>query len=417
MTGIVAAGHPLTAEAGAAVLRDGGNAVDAAVAAMLTSWVAEPLLTGPGAGGYMLVAGAGRGAGAAGLLRRGAGAGPRAHGARGAHAGRGVVRRGRADLQLRRGVVRHVRLPRRGVARRWSGGAAMPLADLAAPAAALARAGVRAQRPAGLRVRAARRDPVLDAGGGGRVRARADGCCAEGERFRSTELGDAIELLGAEGSAPFYTGDMAAAVASWLGARGGLLTAEDLASYRAVVRAPVRVALPGALGADEPAAVGGRPLLALALALLDRRPAPPRPMDLVEVMERAQDERTDAFVERPRRDRSSRRGSCRPGWARRRTSRCWTAMGARVQRDVHERRGLGRRRARDGPAREQHHRRGGPQPAGLPRVDGGAADAVDDGADGRAAPAARSSWSWAAPAPTASARRSCRRSSAWSTGT
>src|SRR5690242_20993307 len=57
--GMVAAGHPVTAEAGAQVLRDGGNAVDAAVGAVLASWVAEPLLTGPGAGGYMLVAGAG----------------------------------------------------------------------------------------------------------------------------------------------------------------------------------------------------------------------------------------------------------------------------------------------------------------------------------------------------------------------
>src|ERR1700761_7463927 len=55
--GVVAAGHPLTAEAGARVLRQGGNAVDAAVAAMLTSFVAEPLLTGLGAGGYMIVAG------------------------------------------------------------------------------------------------------------------------------------------------------------------------------------------------------------------------------------------------------------------------------------------------------------------------------------------------------------------------
>src|SRR5271170_6512826 len=57
--GVVAAGHPLTAEAGARVLREGGNAVDAVVAAMLTSFVAEPLLTGLGAGGYMLVAGGG----------------------------------------------------------------------------------------------------------------------------------------------------------------------------------------------------------------------------------------------------------------------------------------------------------------------------------------------------------------------
>ena len=56
--GVVAAGHPLTAEAGARVLREGGNAVDAALGAMLTSFVAEPLLTGLGAGGYMMVAGA-----------------------------------------------------------------------------------------------------------------------------------------------------------------------------------------------------------------------------------------------------------------------------------------------------------------------------------------------------------------------
>src|SRR5438309_3929992 len=58
--GIVAAGHPLTAQAGARVLREGGNAVDAALGAMLTSFVAEPLLTGLGAGGYMLVAGDGQ---------------------------------------------------------------------------------------------------------------------------------------------------------------------------------------------------------------------------------------------------------------------------------------------------------------------------------------------------------------------
>src|SRR5687767_5527957 len=56
MRGVVAAGHPLTAKAGADVLRAGGNAVDGALACMLTSWAAEPILTGPGAGGYMLVA-------------------------------------------------------------------------------------------------------------------------------------------------------------------------------------------------------------------------------------------------------------------------------------------------------------------------------------------------------------------------
>src|ERR687892_2022086 len=55
MGGVVAAGHPLTAEAGAQVLRAGGNAVDAAVGAVLMSFAAESPLTGPGAGGFMLV--------------------------------------------------------------------------------------------------------------------------------------------------------------------------------------------------------------------------------------------------------------------------------------------------------------------------------------------------------------------------
>src|ERR671925_2247362 len=55
MKGVVAAGHPVTAQAGADVLRDGGNAVDAAVACVLMSFVAESPLTGPGAGGFMLL--------------------------------------------------------------------------------------------------------------------------------------------------------------------------------------------------------------------------------------------------------------------------------------------------------------------------------------------------------------------------
>ena len=54
MKGVVAAGHPLTAEAGAKALRAGGNAFDAAVTAVLASFAAESPLTGLGAGGFML---------------------------------------------------------------------------------------------------------------------------------------------------------------------------------------------------------------------------------------------------------------------------------------------------------------------------------------------------------------------------
>src|ERR671929_916723 len=55
MRGAIAAGHRLTAEVGATVLREGGNAVDACIAAALASWVTESPLTGPGGGGFMLV--------------------------------------------------------------------------------------------------------------------------------------------------------------------------------------------------------------------------------------------------------------------------------------------------------------------------------------------------------------------------
>src|SRR3954454_6014165 len=61
MRGVVAAGHPLSAQAGADVLRAGGKAVDAAVACVLMSFVVESPLTGPGAGGFMLVHTAGGG--------------------------------------------------------------------------------------------------------------------------------------------------------------------------------------------------------------------------------------------------------------------------------------------------------------------------------------------------------------------
>ena len=55
MKGAIAAGHPLTARAGAEVLAEGGNAVDACIAAAFASWVTESPLTGPGGGGFLLV--------------------------------------------------------------------------------------------------------------------------------------------------------------------------------------------------------------------------------------------------------------------------------------------------------------------------------------------------------------------------
>ncbi len=59
MKGIIAAGDRLTAEAGAFVLKKGGNAFDAAVAAAFAAPLAEPALTSLGGGGFLLGIGEG----------------------------------------------------------------------------------------------------------------------------------------------------------------------------------------------------------------------------------------------------------------------------------------------------------------------------------------------------------------------
>src|SRR5262249_21900021 len=51
---VVAAGHPETARAGAEAIARGGNAVDGVVGAAYAAAVAEGLLTGPAAGGFLL---------------------------------------------------------------------------------------------------------------------------------------------------------------------------------------------------------------------------------------------------------------------------------------------------------------------------------------------------------------------------
>ena len=113
---------------------------------------------------------------------------------------------------------------------------------------------------------------------------------------RDPALADALERLAAEGPAPFYTGDVAAAVCDWVAERGGLLTRADLAAYATVARAPVRVAYRGQTVLTNPPPSAGGILLAYALALLDRAPAPPSVAAIVDAMEAAQAERTPEFL-------------------------------------------------------------------------------------------------------------------------
>jgi len=295
MRGVVAAGHPLTAEAGAQHLRAGGNAVDAALAAMLTSFVTEPLLTGLGAGGYMLVAAPGRDD----VLLDFFVAAP----------GQGADEAARAPLAP-------VEVSFGDAVQAFNVGAAscgaygtpagvcaaaerfgtVPLAELAAPAVALARDGVEvnAQQAYLFEILA----PITEHTPEARALFMAGGRpLRPGEIHRDPGLGDALERLAAEGPAPFYTGEVADAVVQWIAERGGTITHEDLAAYAAVPREPVRVAYRGREVLTNPPPSAGGTLLAYALALLERSAPPPSPGDLVAAMERTQEERTPAFLE------------------------------------------------------------------------------------------------------------------------
>jgi gamma-glutamyltranspeptidase/glutathione hydrolase len=295
--GVVAAGHPLSAEHGAGVLREGGNAVDAAIGAMLASFACEPLLTGLGAGGYMLVAAPGTDPVLLDFFVEAPGRG--------------------ADLSRRSELV-PISVSFGDAVQVFNIGAAsagcyglpaglcaassrfgrVPLAQLVAPAARLARDGVElnAQQAYVIEILA---DIVTSTPECAALFAPDGNVVRAGDKVLQPELGDALELLGEQGSAPFYSGEVARAIVAWLSERGGTLTAADLAAYEVVDREPVDVAYRSHRVLTNPPPSAGGILIAHALAALgsDDRDEPPDVLRIVEVMERTQRARTPEFLD------------------------------------------------------------------------------------------------------------------------
>jgi gamma-glutamyltranspeptidase/glutathione hydrolase len=299
---VVAAGHPLTAEAGAEVLREGGNAVDAAICSVLTSFVVESPLTGFGAGGFMLVHDPGAGGG-------------------------GEEDRAPTDVLIdffvasggSDGVERSAELVPIPVyfdqtAQTFNVGAAscgvpgnpagleraaerfgsMALADLVGAGVRIAREGVTVNPAQGYLFEIL--EPILTstpesaalyAPGGRALR--------EGDTFRYPEMADALERFGAEGAEPFYRGEVARAVSAWVRERGGTLGTDDLEAYEPVEREPIRVGFRGAEVLTNPPASSGGILIAFALGLLERLGERSGIEEVVAAMEAANATRGEEF--------------------------------------------------------------------------------------------------------------------------
>jgi gamma-glutamyltranspeptidase / glutathione hydrolase len=293
MRGAVAAGHPLTAQAGARVLEAGGNAVDAAVGAALVSWVAESPLTGPGAGGFMLVhraadrssrvfdffvAAPGLGLGHEAELHMEAvdvdfsGGSTQVF-----HIGGASVAVPGAVLGLEQGHRAFGRLP-------WR--------ELFGPAIELARGGIELTRPQ------AYLHAILDLilrhtpESRGVYEAKGERLVA-GDVLVQEDLADTLELLAERGAGELYRGDLADAIVRHLERYDGCVTRRDLEEYRVIRRRPVEADFRGHEFLSNPPPSAGGILIAWGLGLLPDA-GPPGSAEAIDALARVMREQASA---------------------------------------------------------------------------------------------------------------------------
>ncbi|MCB1737996.1 MAG: gamma-glutamyltransferase [Gammaproteobacteria bacterium] len=236
--GAVAAGHPVTADAARVMLEAGGNAYDAALAAMCAACVVEPVLSSLGGGGFLLAhPGVGKP-----LLYDFFVQTPR-------HKRRVdelefhpiVADFGTAQQEFHIGLgamatpgtVRGLFEIHRELGR-------MPMREIVAPAIAAARNGVLINRLQAY-IFSVVAPIYLATDAATRIYASAQDATrlpGEGERLRQPELADALDSLSREGERLFYEGEIGAALVDACRS-GGHLDSDDLRHYRVERRTPL----------------------------------------------------------------------------------------------------------------------------------------------------------------------------------
>ncbi len=265
--GMVAAGHASTADAGAAILRAGGNAVDAAIAAVATSFCAEPVLTAAGGGGFMLVAPPQQSAVLYdGFARMPAGAEPPGFTpelkavpidfgdtVQTFHIGQASVGTPSLLAMLFEAHRRHGKLP---------------LLEALAPGLDAARHGIRLNHLQASFIELLQ--PILSHSDHCRALHAPDGVwLREGDDFRNPDLANTLEMLAIDGIDEMYRGDLARAIVATCSPHG-LLGMDDLQAEQVAVRAPLSVPLFGGRLLTNPPPSSGGLLIAFSACLLER---------------------------------------------------------------------------------------------------------------------------------------------------
>lgn len=268
--GGVAAGHPLTVKAGCDILRAGGNAIDAAVAAVFMGSVAEFSIPTIAGGGHMLVHDGKSGqnflfdffADMPGRNRKKIRTKDLHFKSVNAYFGTAIqefhVGRGSSAIP---GTVH-------GLLTAHNRFGKLPLHDVMMPAIAACKRGVRVA-PIQAFLLHTLRYIVTATSSARKIYAPAGSILKEGDIFKNPDLGSTLELIAKDGIDFFYKGDFAAQVVKEIGENGGLISREDMAAYRTIIRRPLDVTYRGDHIVTNPLpSIGGR-LIAFSLQLLE----------------------------------------------------------------------------------------------------------------------------------------------------
>lgn len=233
--GMVASQEARATRVGVEILRQGGNAVDAAVAVGFALAVTLPQAGNLGGGGFMMVHMAARHETVAIDYRETA---PKA-----ATVDMFLGPDGQPDKAASTRTGKAIGVPGtvRGLAEahRLYGSGKLTLAELIAPAERLAREGIPVE--GGLADSLPRAAALLGRWPSSRaVFFRGDGPLPRGDTLVQADLADTLHAIAAGGPDAFYTGPVAARIAATVQAAGGLMTDADIAAYGPRIRQPVR---------------------------------------------------------------------------------------------------------------------------------------------------------------------------------